>query len=55
MHHGKRHKFRATAKDDSIEAFQAALADLDRQIEEFVSGNKPKMKRTKFRQKGGGQ
>ncbi|RNJ61386.1 MAG: hypothetical protein EDM03_16220 [Porphyrobacter sp. IPPAS B-1204] len=51
MHHGKRHKFRATAKDDSLEAFKEALSDLDRQVTAFVDGNKPKVARQKFRRK----
>ncbi len=53
IHHGKRHRFRATAENDSIEAFREALADLDRQVAAFVAGNKPAVARQKFRRKKG--
>ena len=53
IHHGKRHKFRATVEDDSPEAFEEALADVDRQVAAFVDGNKPRVARQKFRRKQG--
>ena len=34
-HHGKRHRFSATTADDSPEAFQRAMDDLNRQVNEF--------------------
>jgi hypothetical protein len=34
-HHGKRHRFEVTAKDDSPEAFKAALAELDAKVRAF--------------------
>lgn len=51
MHHGKRHKFRATAKNDSPEAFKEALDDLDRQVAAFVDAHNPGVSRQKFRRK----
>jgi hypothetical protein len=48
-HHGKRHRFVVTALDDSSEAFDAALADLDEKVRAFTEANAPKLARQSYR------
>jgi hypothetical protein len=52
-HHGKRHRFEATAKDDSPEAFQAALAELDGKVRAFRNAIAPKVVKPSYRKKKG--
>lgn len=47
--HGKRHRFSVTAKDDSPEAFKAALAELDEKVRAFAAGVSPKVVRQAYR------
>ena len=53
-HHGKRHRFEVTAKDDSQEAFEAALIALDEQVRTFTEAAKPKVAKQAYRKKKGG-
>lgn len=48
-HHGKRHRFVATPKDDSPEAFKAALIELDEKIRAFTNATTPKIARQSYR------
>jgi hypothetical protein len=48
-HHGKRHKFVVTAKDDSPEAFKAALRELDEKVRSFTEATTPKVERRSYR------
>jgi hypothetical protein len=50
-HHGKRHRFVATAKDDSPEAFQAALDELDNKVRAFTATTAPKVVQQSYRKK----
>lgn len=50
-HHGKRHRFTVTPKDDSPEAFKAALQELDDQVRRFKSENKPAPARQSYRKR----
>jgi hypothetical protein len=47
--HGKRHRFVVTARDDSPEAFRAALAELDRKVGGFTDAIAPKVTRQSYR------
>jgi hypothetical protein len=48
-HHGNRHRFEATARDDSPEAFKAALAELDDKVRMFTAATTPKVARRSYR------
>lgn len=50
-HHGKRHRFVVTAKDDSPEAFQAALAELNEKVRSFTDAVKPMVQRQSFQKR----
>jgi hypothetical protein len=41
LHHGKRHRFAVTAKDESDEAFKAALDELDEMVLRFTKEIRP--------------
>lgn len=47
MYHGKRHRVRATAKNDGPEAFKKTLADLDRRVAAFIDRRMPDVARQK--------
>jgi hypothetical protein len=53
-HHGKRHRFVVTAKDDSPAAFKAALIELDEQVRKFTEATTPKAARSSYRKPKGG-
>ncbi|NIJ63439.1 hypothetical protein FHR20_000370 [Sphingomonas leidyi] len=53
-HHGKRHRFEVVAKDDSHEAFRAALIELDEKVRVFTEATKPKTTKQSFRKQKGG-
>jgi len=48
-HHGKRHRFVVTAKDDSREACKAALVALDEKVRAFTRGIAPKVAKQSYR------
>ena len=52
-HHGKRHRFVATAKDDSREAFEAALDELDEKVRVFTAATTSEITRQSYRKKKG--
>jgi hypothetical protein len=51
MHHGKRHSFSVTAKDDSESAAREALEELFRQVSDFKAGSRPALKSTAYRKR----
>lgn len=51
--HGKRHRFLVTAKDDSIEAFNAALVELDEQVRAFTEATTPGLVKQAYRKRKG--
>jgi hypothetical protein len=53
-HHGKRHRFAVTARDDSPEAFSAALAELDAQVRQFTEAGASRAGRQSYRKRKGG-
>jgi len=52
-HHGKRHRFSVTPVDDSPEAFQAALVELDDKVRAFTNAALPKVDRQSYRKRKG--
>lgn len=52
-HHGKRHRFSVTPKDDSPEAFKAALVELDETVRTFTHATTPKIARQSYRKAKG--
>jgi len=52
-HHGKRHRFEATPKDDSPEAFRAALVELDEKVSAFLAASAPRVAKQSYRKKKG--
>ncbi|WP_156356313.1 hypothetical protein [Sphingomonas sp. Leaf22] len=52
-HHGKRHRFSVTAADDSPEAFQAALAELNDEVRAFTQATAPSVYRQSYRKRKG--
>lgn len=52
-YHGKRHRFDVTVKDDSAEAFQAALDELRDQVQAFTRATTPKVARQSYRKRKG--
>jgi hypothetical protein len=50
-HHGKRHRFQVTAKDDSPEAFRAALAELDEKVCAFTETVAVDVQRQSYRKR----
>lgn len=53
-HHGKRHRFAVTPKDESGAAFKAALAELDEQVRAFTEANAKDLGRKSYRRPRGG-
>lgn len=51
--HGKRHRFSVTPKDDSPEAFKAALVELDETVRAFTHATTPKISRQSYRKAKG--
>lgn len=49
--HGKRHRFVATAQDDSPQAFKAALTQLHEQVRRFAVANTPEVQRQSYRKR----
>jgi hypothetical protein len=52
-HHGKRHRLAVTAKDDSPEAFEAALRELQEQAQSFRGEIAPKVERQSYQKRKG--
>jgi hypothetical protein len=52
-HHGKRHRFEATAKDDTPEAFRAAQVELDEKVSAFLVASTPRVTKQSYRKKRG--
>lgn len=52
-HHGKRHRFTVTPKDESLEAFKAALSELDEQVTKFKNASTPTTTRQSYRKRKG--
>lgn len=53
-HHGKRHRFVVTAKDDSAEAAKAAMLELSEQVRKFKESLAALVARRSFRKSKGG-
>ena len=53
-HHGKRHTFSVTPKDESRQAYKVALADLEEQVRFFTEAIAPEVKRQSYRKPKGG-
>jgi hypothetical protein len=54
LHHGKRHRIAVTAKDDSPEAFAAALEEMQDKARNFREEIAPKVEQRSYRKKKGG-
>lgn len=52
-HHGKRHRFAVTAKDDSPEAFKVALTELQELAQSFRDEITPKVGRQSYQKRKG--
>lgn len=53
-HHGKRHRFAVTPKDESSAAFKAALVELDEQVRAFTEAKAKDVGRKSYRKPKGG-
>ncbi|WP_138984469.1 hypothetical protein [Sphingobium yanoikuyae] len=53
LYHGKRHRIAVTAKDDSPEAFAAALEEMQDKARNFREEITPQVKRQSYRKKKG--
>jgi hypothetical protein len=48
-HHGKRHRFEVTARDESPEAFAAAMTELNEKVRAFTAATTPSVARQSYR------
>jgi hypothetical protein len=51
VHHGKRHRFSVTAKEESEETAKEALEELSRQVADFESKIRDPSKRAAYRKR----